>query len=258
MINKLCIFVCIFSVSALSFGSKWNETVDAILLNLQNLTIQQPANKMIADSLTLTKRLLTTHKNSYLKKEIEKKGIKTVSEELYFSEHDFFVTVYKSESNLHEYNLYHDAGWIYQWNEGEKNGVKYPVSTNELINYVGYSINPLGLVSTFYEDYLQYPDTFIAHKNEGEPWTELEFTVRRFAYKSLLVDLDNTWFYGFKIFNPKTNEISTSWINPVQSYDSLPKSKIEAIKNIEFKQDNNQSLKQYMKYVTAVPGKHPE
>ncbi|BCE02046.1 hypothetical protein [Marinicellulosiphila megalodicopiae] len=255
MFKKAMLMLGVLSVSFFSSANTWDEQIETILSNIEQQALKHKDKPIIAKTKLLTERLLKTHKKSYLKMEVESSEGRVTTQEVFYSANDFFVTMYKNEAVSQEFNLYFQNGWIHQWNTGDIKGVKYPASTFELISYVGYAINPLGLVSTFYEDYLEYPETFNTHKEPMDPWTELEFTVRRFTYKSLLVDLDDVWFYGFKTFNPETLKVSTFWINPPQTYQMLPKMALEEFKNVTFEIDTKQSIQQHMKYINVVPGK---
>jgi hypothetical protein len=125
------------------------------------------------------------------------------------------------------------ADGVFEWQTGQKNGIKIARNDKEILGYLLYIIGADLFEGSLYEAYLEAPDTFNVVPGKGGKWKEFQLKNPE-AFEAVYLTEKPLWFYGMRIKTPGTGTVE-SLISAPERIEIIPDDLKAQLKAIHFK-----------------------
>jgi hypothetical protein len=136
------------------------------------------------------------------------------------------------------------ADGVFEWQTGQKNGIKIARKDEEILGYLLDIIGANSFEGALYDAYLQAPDTFNVVPGKGGKWKEFQLKKPEDGFEAVYLTEKPLWFYGMRIKIPGTGTVE-SLISAPEPIKKIPDELKAQLKDIHFK-DSPLSLARHL------------
>jgi len=126
------------------------------------------------------------------------------------------------------------ADGVFEWQTGQKNGIKIARNDKEILGYLLYIIGADLFEGDLYEAYLLAPDTFNVVPGKGGKWKEFQLKNPMDGFEAVYLTEKPLWFYGMRVKTPGTGTVE-SLISAPEPIEKIPDDLKAQLKAIRFK-----------------------
>ena len=132
------------------------------------------------------------------------------------------------------WNVAVTADGVFEWQTGQKNGIKIARNDKEILAYLLGIIGADLFEGSLYEAYLEAPDTFNVVPGKGGKWKEFQLKNPMDGFEAVYLTEKPLWFYGMRIKTPGTGTVE-SLISAPEPIEKIPDDLKAQLKAIHFK-----------------------
>ncbi len=156
--------------------------------------------------------------------------------DIYIDGSDIFVIQQKDSTAKEEsWNLAVTADGVYEWKAGGKTGLKIKRDDKEIIAYIWYLLDPAGVNTGLYGDYLSAPSTFDVLPGKGgvsTKWKEFRPKNPQDGFEAVYVTEKPLWYHGFRVKRPDgvSVEVINSDPEAIKDIPAVVKARMKGVK----------------------------
>jgi len=133
---------------------------------------------------------------------------------------------------------------VFEWQTGQKNGIKIARNDREILGYLLYMIGGTGFEAMMYGAYLQAPDTFNVVPGKGGKWKEFQLKKSMDGFDAVYLTEKPLWFYGMRFKTPEGGTVE-HLISAPEQIEKIPDDVKARLKAMHFA-DSPLSLARHM------------
>ncbi len=125
------------------------------------------------------------------------------------------------------------ADGVFEWQTGQKNGIKIARKDRDVLDYLLYLIGATGFEMALYDGYLREPDKFKVVPGKGGKWKEFQLKTPMDGFEAVYLTEKPLWFYGLRVRTPERGTVERL-ISAPEQIEKIPAAVKTRLREIHF------------------------
>ncbi len=229
-----CVFVILLLASPSSASEdQWNASIDAILTELVESE----------EALERAETIFKSHDRSKISVRAIENGKEQLYKEIYYSRGELFVNDHSKD-----WNIITKGDYVYAWKNGQSDGYKYKKNIDDILMYIGYSLDPSFILSSLYRRHISDPEASTTSTDPETSITTAYFKEPRYGMLAIMYGEKPFWFHGWISQGQMSGRVRKVFFEMPEHYDQVPGELFDKMRDIKF-EERNYGLRELLTYV---------